>query len=153
VAACREAARDEARHAELMAGLLRARGVTVEVEAARAAAGFDSLRALAVHNEREGVAGESVGALAALVQAERAEDDDVRVALRSIADDEAAHAVLSLAISAWARTQPGIEAGELDAARRAGFLRLAVPQAPDVIGWPAPEAIAVVSASLERATT
>ena len=154
VEACRLAAEDEARHAAVIGELLVARGVALEPLVPAAPPGFASLRALAEHNEREGVVGETWGALVALHQAEHAADADVRTAMRAIADDESAHAALSFAIGAWARAQ--LPAGDLDRVRRAAVGRVAEARPADDaavrLGWPSHTATAamldVVAAAL-----
>jgi hypothetical protein len=155
-AACRRAARDEARHAATMTRLLRDRGVAAGPVERPTAAGFASLRALALHNEREGVVGETWGALLALHQAAHAIDDDVRAAMAGIAEEETAHAALSLAIAAWARTQLGDDdVRSLDRERRAAFAHLRETRglrpdaaAADRLGWPTPAASDAMLAAL-----
>lgn len=97
--AAKESARDEARHARIMTKLARACGSTVEPVRTRP---FEmrSLEALATHNAEEGIAGEAFGALLLGVQARRANSPTVRRALRSIARDEARHAVFSMSLGA-----------------------------------------------------
>nr|HEX4316444.1 ferritin-like domain-containing protein [Kofleriaceae bacterium] len=144
IEACRRAAADEAGHADAIAALLRARGVALEELPASRAGGFGSLRELALHNEREGVVGETWGALVGRYQAEHAVDADVRAAMATIADDETAHAALSMAIAAWARdVLPAADAHALADARAAAIVALrdgadARPagDAADRLGWP-----------------
>jgi hypothetical protein len=114
LAACRRAARDEARHAAAFTRLIRARGVTPPRLHRRPARGFASLAALAHHNERHGVVGETLGALDALHQSLHG-PVELRATMRPIAADELRHAHLSFQISAWA--QPRISG--LLATRRA----------------------------------
>lgn len=97
VHASRESARDEARHARMMATLARACGAKLERVRSRP---FEmrSLEALAIHNAEEGMAGEAFGALLLGVQATRASSPDVRRALRSIARDEVRHAAFSMSL-------------------------------------------------------
>jgi hypothetical protein len=141
--ACRRAAADEARHARAMTRLLGARGVRSERLARCRAPGFASLAELARHNEREGVVGETWGALVAAHQAEHAGAADVRAEMRAIAVEESEHAALSFAIAAWARTRlPAREVRALDDARREAFAELRRgggyrPGGGDAeLGWP-----------------
>lgn len=153
--ACRRAAADEARHAEAMAKLLEARGACAAPLERRTSSSFASLFALAIHNERHGVVGETWGALVAAHQAEHAEDDDVRAAMRAIADEEAEHAALSFRIAAWARTRLGEEdVSALDRERRRawGALETTIafaPAAARALGWPRETSAKVMLAVLE----
>lgn len=152
IEACLRAAGDEDRHAQLMAALLVARGAQLEDVPTDGAAGFASLLALALHNEREGVVGETWGALIAGYQAEHAGDAAVGAAMRAIAGEETEHAALSHAIAAWARTQ--LPADVLDAARADAIAALrADPVRPDdaaceALGWPSRETTAHLLAYL-----
>lgn len=112
----REAARDEQRHARMIARLARARGADVEAPR-RVAHAAPTLARLAHDNAVEGGVREAFGALLAALQAEQAPDRDVRDAMRTIARDEAGHALLSARIDAWARTR--LDGTELDRARTA----------------------------------
>lgn len=153
--ACRRAADDEARHANAMARLLEARGVRPAPIARRPASSFASLFALALHNERHGVVGETWGALVAAHQAEHAEDEDMRAAMRTIADEEAEHAALSFRIAAWARGRLSEEdVSALDRERQRAFDALAAtgglaPDAARALGWPRAPAVAAMIAVLE----
>jgi hypothetical protein len=156
VDSCRVAADDDCRHARAMARLLRARGVRPAAIDRPRAAGFASLFALAAHNEREGVVGESWGALLALHQAERARDADVRDEMRAIADEETSHAALSIEIARWVRTQLSDESvAALDDARRAAIARLrgSFASAPEELGLPAPATAAAMLDALAPALT
>lgn len=157
-AACARAASDEARHASSMECLLRARGGRVRASrtargseprgsAARGSArqrGFDSLEALALHNEREGVVGEAWGAILAAFQAERAADPVVRRTLATIAREELRHAALSARISAWSRKRLGVAArARLDRERAKAVARIARTttgfpgrEGANELGWP-----------------
>ena len=100
--AARRARQDEVRHARIMRRLARRRGC--EPERARVdPVAVRSLFEIALENAIEGCIRETFGAVSACVRAARAVDPDVRAALRSIAEDECAHAVLSWRIAAWAR--------------------------------------------------
>jgi len=95
-------ARDEVRHARVMARLARRRGAlevpaSVQLEPAVAR----PLEALAIENAVEGCVRESFAALLATRQGERAQDGDVRSEMRAIARDETRHAALAWAIDAW----------------------------------------------------
>ena len=155
--ACRGAARDEARHARAMARLLRRRTPEPPRSKATPSPGFASLRALALYNEREGVVGETWGALIALHQSEHALDDEVRAAMCEIAEQETAHAALSFRIAAWARTQlGGDDVAALDAERTAAFADLRcmsgyrpADDAAPVVGWPTRDASAAMLAAIE----
>ncbi len=103
--ACAVAAKDEARHALTMRQQLAARGLRPPPRRPVAGAVFRSLEGLALHNEREGVVGEAWGALIAAYQARHAEDAGLRAKMQVIADEELAHAALSMAISAWAHAR------------------------------------------------
>ncbi len=91
----RRAARDEKRH-ETMAARLAHRfgGATSAPRVRRFRA--RSLEAMARENAVEGCAREMFGALIATWQAHHAEDQDVRRAMATIANDETEHAELSL---------------------------------------------------------
>jgi hypothetical protein len=100
----RRAAADEVRHAHVTAGLARARGG--EPAAPKVAAtGVRSLLAIALENAREGCVRETWGAACAVAQGERAEDLEVREAMRAIARDELGHAALSWDLAAWLETR------------------------------------------------
>lgn len=122
VARAREAARDEARHARAMAELAEragaseedvARAWNVELAPRRAR----SLVELAVDDAIEGCVNEAFSALLAAHQAGCAGDEEVRRAMRSVADDELAHAALSWDVLAFARERMTAEQyAEVDAA-------------------------------------
>ena len=104
LAGCRRAARDEIRHARVMAALARRHGSEPDLpvllpEAAR------SLEALATENAIEGCVRETYGALVATYQAMNATDRRIARVMRGIARDETRHAALSWAIDAWVRTR------------------------------------------------
>lgn len=154
-ASCRRAAADERRHAAAMSELLAARGGRARTPRRRAPLGFASLRALALHNEREGVVGETVGAALAAFQAEASPDPAIRAAMRRVAADELRHAALSLRIAAWARRVLGPRvAATLDATRRRALARAASTRPPhgldaeNALGWPSAGETARLVASL-----
>jgi hypothetical protein len=68
-----------------------------------------SLAQLAASAVREGCLAETLGAHVACVAAELSAEPAVRSALRSIAEEEATHAVLSFRIVAWAMRKGGAE--------------------------------------------
>jgi rubrerythrin len=158
--ACLRSANDEARHAERMAELLARRGGARPARAGSAAPGFASLFDLALHNEREGVVGETWGALVALHQAERAEGSATREAMRAVADDETEHAALSWRIAAWARALVSErERALLDEARHDALRALraslgyrpASLEAEAELGWPSRAASAAMLDALAPA--
>jgi hypothetical protein len=104
VAAARDAARDEIRHARLTRAMARAHGgtpspVKVTTPVKR------SLEEIATENAIEGCVRETYGALLASWQARAAHDPAVREMMVAIAEDEARHADLSWALDRWALTQ------------------------------------------------
>lgn len=92
-------AAEEARHARLMTGLALRAGVRPEPVRLLP---FEprSLEAIAVHNAREGCAGEAFGAALLAAQAKRARSAALRAIAPSIAADEMRHAALSLELGA-----------------------------------------------------
>jgi hypothetical protein len=109
VAAARDAARDEIRHARLTRAMARAHGgtpspVKVTTPVKR------SLEEIATENAIEGCVRETYGALLASWQARAAHDPAVREMMVAIAEDEARHADLSWALDRWALTQLSPEA-------------------------------------------
>lgn len=105
------AAADEVRHAQLVGAMARARGAAL-IEPAVKAMPVRTLQEVALENAVEGCVRETYGALVGAYQAARAEDEDLRRAMHSIAVDEARHAALSYDVHTWARER-------LDAATRA----------------------------------
>jgi hypothetical protein len=110
VARCRDAARDEARHARIMTRIARSHRVRVD-RPVHAGESTRSLVSLAEENAAEGCVRETWAALLALEQSRTARDRDVRSAMVTIAVDEARHAELSWELDAWF-------ASRLDAAER-----------------------------------
>jgi hypothetical protein len=113
--------RDERRHARVVGRLAgapaHARGASFRAR---------SLEAMAIENEIEGCVRETYGALLAKWQAVNARDAGTRAALARIAADEARHAGLAWAVSAWAREKLGARANaRLDRARRRAARALA----------------------------
>lgn len=96
---CRVAAREETRHAALLAALAARGGVTVtQPEQAPIAA---SRLAIAAHNAAEGCVFEAWAAVRAAWVAARASDPAVRAAYLPIAADEARHADLAWNLHTW----------------------------------------------------
>lgn len=114
----RRAAKDELRHAELVAQLATARDASVPqvVVAGRA---VRSALEVALENAVEGCVRESWGALCAHVQAQTAQSADVKAVWQSIARDETEHAQLSRDIATWLESQLSSSEREQVAAARA----------------------------------
>jgi hypothetical protein len=117
VARARSAQRDEKRHHSAISGLaihFGARVPPVEVQPI----GIRTLVEVAIENAVEGCVRETYGAAVAALQGECAGNLSLRRAMRSIAVDEAEHALLAWAIDAWARPRltPG-EGAQVEAAR------------------------------------
>jgi len=106
VRAAHEAALDEVRHARLSLSLAAAyRGAPVAPRGLPEALSLplgEGLATLAVSAVIEGAVGETLAAVLASEQAERASDPAVRKVLASIAEDEARHAELSFQVIAFA---------------------------------------------------
>ena len=96
----RRAAADERRHARVTADLASRYGGS-PVLASVARGDTRDIEAIAIDNASEGCVRETFGALAAMCQAERAEDPEVQHAMRRIADDETQHAALSWDVASW----------------------------------------------------
>ncbi|WP_434419072.1 ferritin-like domain-containing protein [Nannocystis pusilla] len=118
------AARDEARHAELVGALARAHGAELPPLAVAAVPARDLL-AIAVENAVEGCVGETWAALIAAHQARAAADPGMCEVYAEIAADEAHHAELAWALDTWLCGQlgPGARA-RVDAARADAAARL-----------------------------
>ncbi|HEX6837041.1 MAG TPA: hypothetical protein VF334_10740 [Polyangia bacterium] len=101
VAAARDAAADEARHARVAAAFARRFGAAalppVEIDAVAA----PSLETLALANAREGCVLETYGAVVTEWQSRTARDRAVRRAFVNIAADELRHAELAFAVARW----------------------------------------------------
>ena len=96
---------DEIQHAELcfaLASRYRRSPIGPGALAVEGALTRPELATLAAETVREGCVGETLAALLAVAQLERATDPQVRAALARIADDEARHAELSWKIVRWA---------------------------------------------------
>lgn len=101
VAAAREAAADEARHARVATAFARRFGAAtlppVEIDAVPA----PSLETLALANAREGCVLETYGAVVTEWQSRTARDRAIRRAFVNIARDELRHAELAFAVARW----------------------------------------------------
>ncbi len=157
VLAAREAAREERRHARVVAALAVRRGSLPRAPSAITRRSRD-LRAFAIENAVEGCVRETYGAALATFQAARANAADVRDAMRVIARDESGHAALSFAIDAWLATRlDADERLEVETARENAIAALAshVDSAPRrafdaELGMPAPEEARAMFAELRR---
>jgi hypothetical protein len=102
VAAAKASARDEIRHARIMARLATKHRAKVPRVEARDG-GVRDLESIARENAVEGCVGETFGAALAFFHGEHADADaDVAGAMRAIAEDELRHAALGWAVAAWA---------------------------------------------------
>jgi hypothetical protein len=123
--AARRSLREEARHARAARSMAREHGADAP-EVRVAAAAKRSLEEIAIENAREGVVGETWGALVASWQARAAGDRRVRAMMAEIAGEEIGHAELAWAVDAWLSSK-------LDAAARER-VRAAREQAVDELG-------------------
>jgi hypothetical protein len=98
------AAKEEEVHARVTRALALSFGSEPEQPVVREMP-MRSLFDVALDNAVEGCVRETFGALLAHHQAERANDPQIRRAMKSIADDETRHAALSWKIDVWARSQ------------------------------------------------
>jgi hypothetical protein len=152
-----EAARDEVRHARVVAALARRFGGKPSARRVRVPA-VRALEAIAQENAREGCVTETWGALIGLHQARAARTSSVRRAYARIARDEVRHAALSWDLADWfasrlsaaERRRVGTEvkarAAELESslgAEGCGELELE-------LGLPAPERARAMFGSLRR---
>ncbi len=136
------AAVDEARHTRIMARLARRFGMSpkkprLKRQQAR------SLSTVVAENAVEGCVRETFGAAVAKWQAVHAADEQVRVAMRTIATDETRHAQLAFAVHGWAvgrldaATVTQIEEQARTVARRQGRVRREPhPETARVAGFP-----------------
>ncbi len=93
-------ARDEARHARMMARIARKHGARVPRVVATEMPLRD-LESIARENAIEGCVGETFGAAQAAWRASHTTDDDMARAMGRIAPDELRHAALGWAVAAW----------------------------------------------------
>jgi len=98
--AARRAARDEVRHARLVAGLARRFGITAEQPGVQVVA-IRGLEDIALENVSEGCVRETFGALVGRWQAVHAVDPEVRGVYRRVAQDELRHAALAWRVAGW----------------------------------------------------
>jgi hypothetical protein len=110
IAAAKASARDEIRHARVMAQLAKKHGSVVPPVVVRDVEHTRDLESVARENAVEGCVGETFGAALAAWDAEHGEHEDVRAAMRDIVDDEMRHAALGWAIAAWAEPHLSHEA-------------------------------------------
>jgi hypothetical protein len=104
VRGARRAARQEERHAAIMACLARLRGREPERPRVRVVPPRDVV-AVALDNVVEGVVRETYGAAVNLFSAERAADPELRAAFVAIGQDECTHAAWSFEVAAWSRSR------------------------------------------------
>ena len=97
---CTVAAREEARHAQVVGALARAHGAPALPSPEAAPASADLL-SVALHNAVEGCVHEAWAALAAHWKADHAHDGAVRAAYRDIAGEEVGHAQLAWDLHRW----------------------------------------------------
>ncbi|HMJ15410.1 MAG TPA: hypothetical protein VK524_28540 [Polyangiaceae bacterium] len=102
--AAERAARDEVRHARVVAALARAFGASVVKRRIHESPPRD-LEALACENAAEGCVRETFGALQGHFQAQRARHAAVRRTYGRIALDETRHAELAWQVAAWSSAQ------------------------------------------------
>jgi hypothetical protein len=144
-----EAAQDELRHTDAMGRLAAEHGavaVRPKIANRQRRTFFDFAR----ENLIEGCVRETFGAAMALYQAAKAAAPSVRAALRTIAEEEARHAELSLDVHEWALTKlSAAQRVELDFDARAAIrtLRSQLREAPQELiqvtaGVPAPHVAA-----------
>jgi hypothetical protein len=114
------AARDEVRHARVMAGFARRAGAAVRRPRV-ARGGVRSLVAIALENVVEGCVNETFGAAVAVAQSMTASDARLRRAMERIAGDELRHAELAWRVARWidGRLEPRERARVARAQRKA----------------------------------
>jgi len=115
-----KAARDEARHARIMARLAKRNGARVPA-APVARPCVRDLESIARENAVEACVGETFGAAQAALWARR--DDALGRAMRSIAPDELEHAALGWDVAAWAEARLSTDARARVHAARAAAAR------------------------------
>ena len=124
VKAARRAAEEELRHARLTGALVTRFGGRLDWPQVPRRE-VRSLMNVALDNEVEGCVGEAYAAFVAAWQLHAATDLGIRIALSAIAPDEAGHAALAFAISAWVRSRLNPrERRRLDEARHQAVSRL-----------------------------
>lgn len=123
VEAAARSARDERRHARVMARRARACGGVVAAPRVRRRRGARSLESIARENAVEGCVNETFGALQLRWQAEHAPDPVLRRMFARVAADETRHAALSWRVAAWAEPLLDAAAQKRVAAARARATR------------------------------
>ena len=124
VQGCRDAKRDEARHARMAASLATSYGGTPPESVLHAHPHRD-LEQLAIENAVEGCVRETFGVLIGMWQSVAAPTADLRAFFGAITNDELRHAALSARIDAWARTALSPAAiARLDAATEEALVAL-----------------------------
>ena len=149
VRAAERSAREERRHARVMASLCRRYG-HVPAQPPAQPAKEPTLLQMALHNASEGCVGEAYGAALALWQSKRSRDPLLRTALAEIAREEARHAALSWEIDAWVapRLPPAARVALREAKRDA---LAALAEAPGVLGEGAREILGLPSEAQRQA--
>jgi len=161
IAAAARSARDEVRHARVMARRARACGGVVVAPRVRRR-GSRSLESIARENAVEGCVHETFGALQLRWQAAHAPDPSMRRIFARVAADETRHAALSWLVAKWAeplldsaaRKRVAVARSRASRALRAK-LSAAPPRAFDPrVGRPRPEeAVALLDGLLMRLTS
>ena len=114
---CTNAAREEIMHASLVGDLARRFGADVPAIVREPRTSVRSFVDIARENAVEGLVRELFGAAQARVRASCARDPEIRAVMKRVADDEARHADLSVALDAWlAARLTDEEQAEVDAA-------------------------------------
>ena len=158
IAAAARSARDEVRHARVMARRARACGGVVVSPRVRRR-GLRSLESIARENAVEGCVHETFGALQLRWQAAHAPDPSMRRIFARVAADETRHAALSWLVAQWAEPLLDAPARKRVAAARSrasralrAKLSAAPPRAFDPrVGRPRPEeAVALLDGLLTR---
>ena len=157
IEAAARSARDEARHARMMARQARIHGGVVPSPRLRRTAPR-TLEAIALENAVEGCVNETYGALQMRFQAAHAQDASLRRLFARIAADETRHAALSWMVASWAESRLDAGARRRVAAARSRAARalrakLSEPSRPafdGVVGRPSREhALTLLDGMLE----
>ncbi len=157
VARARRSARDETRHARLVAALAARHGAVVAAPRV-ADTGAKDLWTLAAENATEGCVRETFGAVAAGFQARAAGDPVIARTMAELAQDETRHAQLAWQVARWAEAKLGSgKRREIGRLRRAAVSELRaemlVPRAAEMYtaaGWPRPEQATVLLDALDE---
>lgn len=158
VDAASDAALDERRHVALLEKILEKEVGSREASSLSEAPvhASRSLFEVAVENAREGCVRETYGALVCAFAGNRAEDAELRAAMRVIAEDEGRHAAFSWDLHEWALAK--LEPHEADVVRaelRSARAELAETvqsalDSPKGLGWPSRPESARLIAEMER---